>query len=288
MNNVALKLIASTIHDHDALQRTLAPIADASAKRGTWGYMAAKFLRFLETGNPEFTVIAKGNSKLPFLAFSALPFVSCPGMGACSAFCYSIKAWRYPAAFFRQMQNSVLLQSDAGREHIKASMRAWLNKRAFRKQSAVDFRLYVDGDFDSVETMDFWFNDMLPEFPQLRAYGYSKSFSVFRAYTGAWPVNYVLNLSSGSKYDSDADMLAFMRSLPIVRGQFIALQIEGQWSAAKGDYRTKAYRDTLRAAADAAGLGKIFVCPGRCGECTGAGHACGNPNLNVPIAIGIH
>lgn len=292
MKFAASKMIASVASkgDVDQLIKLLQPIADKGGKRGTWSHMSAKMIRFLQTGNPEFTVIAEGNSKLPFLAFSALPFVSCPGMGACSTFCYSIRAWRYPAAFFRQLQNTILLQTESGRATIADALDAELNRRKFRSMERVDFRLYVDGDFNDEKTMAFWF-DLIAKQPRLAAYGYSKSFELFKAWSEsgkAFPNNYVLNLSSGSKYDNDTDMLAYMAKLPITRGKFIALPIVGKFSAANGDYATKEYRDAVRSAADKADIGKVFVCPGRCGTCTGKGHACGNSQLNVPIAIGLH
>lgn len=65
-----------------------------------------------------------GNSKLPFLAYSELPMATCPGAGACgvykkdastgtaaSGWCYSFKAWRYPAAFARQFLNTLAATS---------------------------------------------------------------------------------------------------------------------------------------------------------------------------------
>lgn len=48
----------------------------------------------------------KGNTKLPFATFSTLPIVTCPGAGECADWCYSFTAWRYPAAFARQLQNT--------------------------------------------------------------------------------------------------------------------------------------------------------------------------------------
>ena len=73
------------------------------------------------------TTAAAGNMKLPFYAFSSLPGFDCPGAGAClygdneytpenfgKGWCYSFTGWLYPAAFFRQLQNSLLLRSSAG------------------------------------------------------------------------------------------------------------------------------------------------------------------------------
>lgn len=61
-----------------------------------------------------------GNQKLPFVAYSELPMATCPGAGSCgvykkdsrsgapaSGWCYSFKAWRYPAAFTRQFLNTL-------------------------------------------------------------------------------------------------------------------------------------------------------------------------------------
>jgi hypothetical protein len=135
-----------------------------------------------------------------------------------------------------------------------------------------------------MDTLEFWFG-VLRDFPKLRAYGYSKSLELFTSYKGAMPDNYLLNLSSGSKYDDDAAMMNAAECLPFTRGRFVAIPIEGKFSAAKGDYKTKAYRDAVRTAMG----GKPFVCPGRCGTCTPKGHACGLDTFRgIKIAIGIH
>ena len=85
-----------------------------------WIRDLTKLKAFLLDGSPKFSIMAKdGNGKLPFLAFSSLAGKGfCIGAGDCLSFCYSFKAWRYPAAFCRQAQNSALLQSGSGREHI--------------------------------------------------------------------------------------------------------------------------------------------------------------------------
>jgi hypothetical protein len=88
-----------------------------------WRRDLTKLARIAETGKPEFTVIAKGNGKLPFLAFSSLPGRGfCPGAGDCLKFCYSFRAWRYPAAFSRQAQNSILMQTETGRAAIVSAL----------------------------------------------------------------------------------------------------------------------------------------------------------------------
>lgn len=74
-------------------------------------------------------VVAKsGNKKLPFAAYSELPMATCPGAGDCGvplaweaatrarkrgkAWCYSFKAFRYPAAFARQFLNTLAAYAD--------------------------------------------------------------------------------------------------------------------------------------------------------------------------------
>ena len=55
--------------------------------RGTWEYFARRFRLWIEsglTGTVPFSIFAeKGNTKLPFYAFSSLPGFDCPGAGAC-------------------------------------------------------------------------------------------------------------------------------------------------------------------------------------------------------------
>lgn len=65
-------------------------------------------------------VLAKGNGKLPFWAYSELPMATCGGAGPCGKFpnskspgwCYSFKAWRYPDAFARQFLNTLANVTD--------------------------------------------------------------------------------------------------------------------------------------------------------------------------------
>ena len=241
---------------------------------GAWWVEGQKMLAFLNDNAPRFTVFAKGNSKLPFFAFSALPIITCPGFGACGDWCYSFKAWRYPAAFYRQLQNTVLILR--GKETLAAMFQ--------KLPENVDFRLYVDGDFDSLETMRFWFNQ-LDLRPDVRAYGYSKSWPLFLSYAASdkFPANYKLNLSGGSRYG--AQYLAAMEKLDCVRGQFAAFPVQ-----TKQRKDAKQYAVEVRQAARDAGHAKVFVCPGKCGDCVrGGGHACGSDKFDgVTVAIGIH
>lgn len=252
-----------------------------------------KFLKFLSTGIPQFTVYTKGNGKLPFFSFSALPGAKfCPGAGECLEWCYSFKCWRYPDAFFRQIQNTILLMSESGRQHLTDKFNAVV-------PDGVDFRLYVDGDFDSLATMRFWFT-LLESRPNVRAYGYSKSWQIFTAYEKQYtfPANYELNRSSGSKFANTTGGASIPTSklaqqiakLPVFRGDFIAVPSDTKMP----DVLThrpefNAWAKQLRDRAKLYGIKRAFVCPGKCGNCTPKGHACGSKRFkNVPVIIGIH
>ena len=226
-------------------------------------------------GDPELvpfaTIMAKGNGKLPFLAFSVLPGVSCPGAGDCLDFCYSFKSWRYPAAFVRQAQNLVLVREN------RPAILADLDK--YWQDTPVDFRLYVDGDFDSIATVNFWWQ-ALADRTWLRCYGYSKSFSqILRAKKA--PKNYRLNMSSGHKHTRQT--VQKVSALECTRGYFVAVDMGRQVSSS--DHGDKAHQSRLRKAYGR----KAFTCPGKCGECTPAGHACGSARFNdIDIIIAAH
>lgn len=247
-----------------------------SDRKGTWGWNGAKLIPFLQdTSTPvPYSIFSEGNSKLPFFSFSNLPLVNCPGKGECAKWCYSLKAWRYPPAFFRQIQNTILIREQS--DQIRA---AWMNLPVGR-----DVRLYVDGDFDSIRTMKFWFQ-LLKVRPDLMVYGYSKSWQMFLDYHNSglkFPKNYVLNLSSGSKYDNIGHIRAAMKELPIVRGDFIAVPA-GKHPEPK----------TVREVAKSFGMKKLFVCPGKCGDCLKVKgknvHACGSMLLHeTNIVIATH
>ena len=240
---------------------------------GDWQRYANKFLEFLEDGKPRFTVFMEGNSKLPFYAFSALPIITCPGFGECAAWCYSFKAWRYPAAFFRQLQNTVLILQ--GQDILKSEFD--------KLPKGIVLRLYVDGDIDSTRTLAFWM-ELLRARPDVKAYGYSKSWPLFLAYAKAnnFPANYKLNLSGGSRYNGE--YLQAMQRLDCVRGEFVAFKVPTKQKENATRYR----REVAHAAKDA-GHGKVFVCPGKCGECARGKHACGSDKFDgVTVAIGIH
>jgi hypothetical protein len=208
-------------------------------------------------------------------------------MGACAKFCYSLRAWRYPAAFFRQLQNLLLIKQAPDDKRFNQTN---LIADAFRKLPvAATLRLYVDGDIDSGDTLGFWFK-LLRERGDVQAYGYSKSWHVFLKYhadngPASFPSNYRLNLSSGSRYGDD--VAKRMQSLPCVRGAFVA--VPSTVKQLKNGSNWREYAASVRRSALATGHGRVFVCPGKCGTCTKRGHACGLASFTgKTIAIGIH
>ena len=254
-----------------------------TALRGETGPAWQRELRKLQLvcddAAPRFSIIAAGgNSKLPFMAFSSLPGKGfCPGAGDCLNWCYSFRAHRYPAAYARQAQNSILMQSEKGRESILAAIDSLRKGR-----DRVDFRLYVDGDFGSVADVRFWM-DALRNRPWLAAYGYSKSFVELCAYelVGTWPANYKLNLSSGHRHGTG--MVASVETLPIARGHFKAVSIGRKVKST--DHGDRGHQRELRKAYGS----KAFTCPGKCGTCTPTGHACGSERFkNIDIIIAVH
>lgn len=227
---------------------------------------------------PKFSIFALGgNSKLPFVSFSTLPGVTCPGAGDCINFCYSYRAWRYPAAFARMVQNAYLLRFAP---NVIADAFSLI---AANRPNGFDFRLYVDGDFSGGGDVAFWM-DLLHATPNARAYGYSKSFAALLGYNviGTWPTNYQLNISGG--HNASQTMVNYVKGLPITRGEFVAVSIGKKVKS--NDHGTVATNAALRAAFPDT---KIFPCPGTCGTCTGKGHACGMPSLKgITIAIAMH
>lgn len=252
-------------------------------KRSNWHRQSHKLARTLSDGAPRFRVFAEGNSKLPFWSFSSLPKYTCPGAGACLDYCYSFRSWRYPGAFFRQVQNTLLLKYFPGKL-----------KDEFQKLPIGSIlRLYVDGDIDSVQTLAFWFR-LLATRPDVQAYGYSKSLDVFRQWSDAglpWPSNYALNLSTGSRYDG-LPIVSEVARLPIVRGRFVTVPTIGQYRADGFNryHRPEYHADVRRSARAIHNEPRVFSCPGQCGACLPNGqHACGSDQMRgVLIAIGEH
>ena len=275
MKTHALRAFASIVQSGDAatIIATLETLsADDRFQTIGWQRSFARLSRVFATGKPMLTVIkSDGNSKLPFYAFSSLPGVTCPGAGDCLKFCYSFRAWRYPDAFARQIQNAFLMRFYP--DTIKAAFNAI--------PDGSDFRLYVDGDFASVSDVDFWFSLLLSR-PSIKAYGYSKSFTELLSYNGTYPSNYALNVSSGHNHSDDTVNL--IKALPITRGEFRAVSVG--FKVKSNMHGTKVVNDALRIKSNE----RIFPCPGKCGSCTGKGHACGmlDSLKGRIIAIAIH
>lgn len=262
---------------------------NGKAKNGGSGWRNV-FKRIDSGKRPD--VFKKGNGKLPFYAFSSLAGIDCPQAGAClylngdksndvmTGFCYSFKAWRYPAAFMRQVFNSMRLRSDTGRNEI---IKSWLE---LPEGSVV--RLYVDGDFANIDILKFWMRLCFAR-PDLKVYGYSKSWNLLLQYHsegGRWPANYLLNISSGGS-GSEAQKMA-VSMLPITRGEFIAVHTTKNHGNAYQSKTHKGFKDYAADVRQSAGK-RVFVCSGKCGDCIPDGHACGTEKFKgVSIAIGVH
>lgn len=292
---------AALANDLPLLSKLVAAIPGDPAKVNTTKYFATRFLAWFEDkrGPLPFSVFAAaGNQKLPFYAFSSLPGFDCPGAGAClygdndftpdnfgKGWCYSFKGWRYPAAFFRQLQNSVLLRSKAGRETVASQFNEIPTDRTLR--------LYVDGDFANLAILRFWL-DLCKTRPDLSIYGYSKSWDLFLTLDKqnySFPANYLLNISSGSRYGDK--LKGKVLQLDCTRGEFVAVPVARKHIASKayqdkGNAGSKEYRKEVADNLRKAGHEKVFACPGACGNCLKK-HGCGWDRLKgVTIGIGIH
>ena len=260
------------------------PIKRGQHYHKTWHGCLTRLIDGLKAGRPAYAIFSlSGNRKLPFASFSSLPIIDCPGYGECGTWCYSFKAWMYPSAYCRQLQNSLLLRF--GSHHIRAAFRALPHGSTIR--------LYVDGDFMSVGCVFMWMSLLISR-PDLRAYGYSKSWRELLAYhdrcKGAWPRNYVLNLSTGGNLATDQRSIDRMLSLPITRGWFVSAPIDvtglapGFKRYQDPDYHVRV-RDYLRAQ-----HGKRSAsCGGLCDKCGNGKPWCADDRLvNLTIGIGTH
>lgn len=290
-------LSADTISEAaDCVFAQLQKLAEAGAPntRGSWRDCLNRFHAWLLRGaaydDVPFAIFARGNGKLPYWSFSALPGITCPGAGDCLEWCYSFRAWRYPAAFLRQLQNTFLMRTKKRREIIAAAFR--------QLPPASIVRLYIDGDFSSVDDVHFWFALLIHDRSDVRAYGYSKSWREILAWCfqcaggnpERYPQNYVLNISGGSCHD--AQLREAVLQLPFSRHVFEAVNIPGGADIPRGvaRYGSREYHAQTRAAYKEQTGQLPFSCPGKCGECrVSAGiHACGDISFQLPIAIGVH
>jgi hypothetical protein len=264
------------------IERALADLP-AEGAGFTWRQEGEKILSFLrgERGVPFTLFIPKGNTKLPFFTWSTLSLFTCPGKGECASWCYTLTGWRHASAFWRQVQNTILLRF----------MPEVVADAFFDLPKDITMRLYVDGDFSSRSDVAFWFK-LLRLRSDIQAYGYSKSWDELVGHEKV-PDNYVLNLSGGGRERQVSK--ATMLTLPMVRGEYIAVSVPQRFISMRGArYDNREYHDHVREAARALGHTKVFSCPGKCGECVkgkdGAWtHACGDMRFKgVVIANGIH
>lgn len=262
------------------MEEAIVILEDTSKKRyikGAWKKYFPKLINGLFTGKPFLAIIAKkGNSKLPFYAFSSLPLYSCDNYGECAKYCYSLKSWRYPCALYRQIQNFLLMKFN------KSAIIADFNKIP----NDSTFRLYVDGDFSSREDVLFWFG-LLRSNPTIKTYGYSKSWDLIESCSDFFPTNYRLNISSGG--GTQLVTKEKMLTLSITRGEFIAVKISDTIEKSSKRFALPTYHQEVREA------GKLefgingFSCPGKCGTCASSNHACGSDKFKgIPIFIGVH
>lgn len=234
---------------------------DHMGKKG-WKKYSEWFNEFLDTGIPKFTIFTKGNSKLPFYSFSTLPAINCPGAGECLTFCYSFKAWRYPAAYFRQLQNTILERYAS--DHILQSV--------LKLKHGSTIRLYVDGDINP-HNVEFWKDTFNNHAPDLNVYGYSKSLALIVEHAENWPKNWLLNLSSG--HNATPQIEREYSQLPFVRGSFRAIHATGKNAIERNKNAAKLYREKT-------GEKRVFACPSKCGNCMANGkHACGNTDMET-------
>lgn len=296
-------LSAKSLYDVPDIVEAWAHGLEGSTKTGSWRGVAYRFARMLKDAHEPtdrnllddyklpHSIFIEGNSKLPFWSFSTLPGVDCPGAGDCLSWCYSFKSWQYPSSFFRQLQNSLFMRFQWGRNRILEAFHALPH--------GITLRLYVDGDFRTAQDIWFWF-DNLAHRSDVRAYGYSKSWEQFREYerllrgykeSYVWPGNYSLNLSSGSKHGQE--LREYMESLPITRGQFVAVSIDGDGLPRKQKerYQNREYHARVRQKAKEQFPGvKVLSCPGNCATCPSKvskrGHAC--DWFDGVVAIGVH
>jgi len=268
-----------------AIKTNSCPVMPESWTGSKWENEYHKFQEFMKTGVPQWKIFVVGNRKLGkvIIAWSTLPLLTCPGAGYCRIWCYSFKAWMHPEAYFRQLQNTILIMRQS--EYIV---------EAFHKLDLNgDLRLYVDGDIDSKATLEFW-HRLLLQRPDLNAYGYSKSWQIFQEYDGPIAPNYKLNLSSGSIYGEA--MKQRMLKLQVTRGEFIAVASMGtnQHRDMPEEKRSMPWTEwvaQIKTQAKAQGHSKVFVCPGNCETCTPNGHFCGSSDpkaQGVTVAIGVH
>lgn len=213
------------------------------AATGSYPYFFDKLLSFLDDDTAmwkafaESAVQMKGNVKLPFAAYSEFPVVTCPGAGGlqerfqlpkaslgaartskvegCVQWCYSLSALGKPSAMYRFMLTTMASSRDPYRA-------AETTLSIASRKGAPILRLFVDGDFRSMEHLDAWM-EAIRRHPEVSVYGYTKSWHLLEEYAKPWPSNYRVNISGGSRFAKDEAMKERLFRLPAVRGQFLAV-----------------------------------------------------------------
>ena len=262
----------------------LEDLKTCNSYRSSYFRAIPKLIEFARTGIAQWTIWSEGNIKLKFIALSALPGITCPGAKDCLNWCYSWKAHRYIDAVLRQYQMTELLKTANGRKQIANS----LMKKAHK---IGEIRLYVDGDFDSLNTMGFFFS-LMRRTPAIRWYGYSKSLQLFLDYVdqgGTLPANYKLNLSQGHKYDQT--VIDRVKQLSIYRGVFEVVNMTDfvGIKTDKNGRNTQEFRKAIAQKYYALTGKRGFACPNRCHDCTPKGHACGLDSFKgVDVVAPIH
>ena len=235
----------------------------------------------------KFPVFKKGNGKLPFLNYSTIPVVNCPGAGACATenYCYSLKSLRFPKSTLSWLQNQIL--ENHYFDLIELELEKYLksnHKKQLKNNLNIDFRLYNDGDFSTLNNMVLWFN-LLKKYPNLKTYGYTKSLHLVKELTLTgyeFPNNYRFNISSGSKYEYLKND-NILKNNPCYRGNFIAFDLNGRKISP-----TKINKNDIKTIRNSFNK-KVFICPGLCASCTSIGHACGNSKFDdIDIIVTKH
>lgn len=275
--NIGNKLAnASNVIDCSAILRKYSRKPNITASWRSTLRSLTKYVKDMGNLEVPHSIFAKGNSKLPFYSYSELSMATCPGKGACAQYCYSTSSWRFPEVVGRQIMNMLIMRF---RPNIIA--------QAFnRLPKNVTLRLYVDGDFSNAGTVQAWFA-ALNSRPDIKAYGYSKSWDELYVNKETWPINYKLNLSNGGVERTVTRSM--MESLSGVRGSFLAVRISKELMDKSKRYSLEyhmAVRQQIKEITGHAG----FSCPGLCGDCNIKGsHACGSDTMRgIAIGIGIH
>ena len=284
--NPILRNISMSAHALD-LPTLISDIEELSRERSDkpgWVAACERSIDWLNDMNltPPHQIMSPDNTKLNFWNFSTLPGEkNCPGAGQCLEICFSFKAQRYPDAFFRQVLNTVMIRHrDGPLSHLT---NAFLSLPYGSR-----FRLYCDGDFDSVETVMYWMS-LIGRRKDLDTFCYSKSWLELLAadelMKGQWPDNFVLNESSGSMHGED--VAKQIRKLPIYRGPFSYVKVSNHGLER---YDKMEYKREVISVARSEGLkGKLFCCPGKCGKCTSEGPLCALPEMKgIHVVIGGH